>query len=198
LIARGLLSTLEKNGKQFFIAEKPEKLKYFCEQQEKEIVRRKETIEKIMPELESLYNLAVNRPAVRFFEHSETQTAMVREEIVTRRYNNLYNIFNYEHFKTAINSSHIRNLLESTQSFQAIYISKNQILDRKIQPFIGHEKFAVKYLPFSKFDFLCEVLVADDTVYIARQKDSLIIKDGLFSQTLKLLFFALWNLAQEI
>ena len=58
LINRGLLNTLEKDGKQYFIAEKPEKLKFFCEQQEKEIKRKIKNIESILPELESLYNIA--------------------------------------------------------------------------------------------------------------------------------------------
>ena len=29
LISRGLISTMEKNGKQYFVAEKPDKLKFF-------------------------------------------------------------------------------------------------------------------------------------------------------------------------
>ena len=65
LITRGLINTVDKAGKQYFVAEKPEKLKYFYEQQERELQRRKETIDKIMPELESLYNFTANRSFVK-------------------------------------------------------------------------------------------------------------------------------------
>jgi len=59
-------------------------------------------------------------------------------------------------------------------------------------------KFHLKHLSSDKFGFLCEVLIAGPKVYIAREKDSLIISDSLLSQTMGLLFQALWGIAEEI
>jgi sugar-specific transcriptional regulator TrmB len=196
LIGRGLMMSVEKNGKLFFIAEKPVKLKFFCDQQEQEMARRRATIERIMPELESLYNLAADRPSVRLY--GEEALATVRREIEERRADRLYNIFNYEKYQDYLNPEHIRRLIESSLHFQALYISENKVLDRALHEFRPfNEKFHIKHLPFRKFNLLCEILVADDQVYIARDADTLIIKDKLFAETLKLLFLALWELAEE-
>lgn len=196
LINRGLLSVIEKNNKQYLIAEKPEKLKYFCDMQEKELLRRKQTIEKIMPELESLYNLATDRPSVKFYDH-KNELPLIRNEVVQKRADEIINIFNYDHFGHLINVSHVQELIDSTLKFQVIYIANNKIIAKKLQAVLDNDKVEVRFLPKSKFDLLCEILVADDKVFISRKNDSLIINDDLFSQTLKLLFMALWQIAQD-
>ncbi|NQT50198.1 winged helix-turn-helix transcriptional regulator [Candidatus Kuenenbacteria bacterium] len=198
LIARGLINVVEKNGKVFYVAEKPEKLKYIYEQQEKEIQRRRQTLDKIMPELESIYNLAKNRPSVRYYSYTDKNDLdYVRREIQNQRSSEVYNIFNHDLFSEHINRNHIQAILDSVQKFRILYISKNKILDRKVHPFIGHEKLKLKFLPEAKFNFLSEVLISDCNVYIAGNGSWMVISDKLFSQTLTLLFHALWGIAED-
>jgi len=199
LIGRGLLNATEKNGRIYYIAERPEKLRYIHEQKEKEVQRRRDLLEKIMPELESLYNVAKDRPSVRYYSYeNQNDLNYVRQEISELRANEVLNIFNYDLFKDYINKKHIQSILNSVQKFKTLYISKNKVLDNKVRPFLNHEKFKLKFLPEAKFGFLCEILIADDKVYIAGNGDWLIITDKLFSQTLNLLYQALWGIAEEI
>lgn len=199
LIGRGLMNAVEKNDKVFYVAERPEKLKFIYEQKENEIRRRREMLEKIMPELESIYNIAKDKPSVRFYKYTNPDDlAYIRREIEDLRADELFNIFNYDLFKDYISRTHIERLLDSTQKFRSLYIAKNKIIDNKIRPLLGREKFKLKFLPEAKFGFLCEILIASDNVYIAGNGDWLIIKDKLFSQTLGLLFQALWGIAEAI
>lgn len=197
LISRGLINAVERNAKIYYVAEKPDKLKYIYEQQEKEIQRKRVMLDKLMPELESIYNLAKEKPSVKYYNYKEN-LEMVRREIVDLRADEMFNIFNYERYHEYINRDHIRNLLNSTERFSALYIAKSKAIDRRILPFLKNEKFKLKFLPEAKFGFLCEILIANDRVYIASDFDSLLISDKLFSQTLKLLFHALWGIAEEI
>lgn len=197
LISRGLLTSIDKNGKQFYIAEKPEKLKFFYEMQEQELKRKKEAIDKIMPELESLYNVAVDRPTVQFYNDSRKSFEITRPEILSKRYDCLYNIFNYEEFHEFSDFDYIKKLLDHTNEFYVLYIANNKVIDKRYIPFFISEKMKSRYLPTAKFNFLCEVLIADNKVYIAKKDNALAIQDKLFSKTLKMLFMALWNLAED-
>ncbi|MBI5077664.1 winged helix-turn-helix transcriptional regulator [Candidatus Falkowbacteria bacterium] len=198
LISRGLLNAVERNGKIYYVAEKPEKLKFIHEQQEKEVSRRREILEKIMPELESIYNLAKDKPSVRYFDYGNpANLEYVRQEIVNRRFPEMQNIFNWEIFHDHISRAHIQRLLTGIDKLKVLYIAKNKMIDYRIIPLLETRKVEVKFLPEAKFGFLCEVLIAGDMVYISRVSDGLIITDKLFSQTLRLVFQALWGIAED-
>lgn len=199
LISRGLINAVERMGKIYYVAERPEKLKFIYEQQEQEMRRKKEVLENLMPQLDSIYSLAKDKPSARYYSYAkESDLELVRKEIEECRANEMFNIFNYEEHKDYINKAHIARILESVGKFSAIYIARNKVIDVRIQPFLGNKKFQVKFLPEAKFNFLSEVLIADDNVYIAGRGDQLVIKDKLFSQTMSLVFQALWGLADSM
>ena len=195
LISRGLMSTAERGGRPFFVASRPEVLKEVWEQQEQEIRRRKETLDQLMPELQSLYNLAADRPSVKLYDASNL--SFFREQIVNHRADQWQNIFNYEQFKEFIDAVHIKRLLESTLMLQSLYIAKQKILDRRLLPFINHERFKIRYLPHEKFNFMCEVLIGDKVTYLNRQSEYLTITDPQISATFRILFQVLWGLAED-
>jgi len=64
----GLVSSQTKGKKQLFIAEAPEQLEFMIDRQRGELDQKKEELKKIMPELEGMFNLAGEKPQVRFFE----------------------------------------------------------------------------------------------------------------------------------
>jgi len=199
LISRGLINAIEKNTKVYYLAERPEKLKYLQEQQEKEIERRRELLDKIMPKLESIYNLAKDKPSVRYYSYeNKSDLELVRNEIAELRCDEMYNIFNHELYGDYLNRDHVKRLVDSVQKFKALYISKNKVLDHRLHSFMDNEKFKLKFLPEAKFSFLCEVLIAENNVYIAGKGDWLVITDKLFAQTLGLLFHALWGIAEDM
>lgn len=196
LICRGLLNAVEKTGRVYYVAERPEKLKFIYEQQEKEVRRKKELLDRILPELESIYSLAKERPYVKYYTH-EDNLAVLRKEIEGMRAEEMYNIFNYAKHAEFINKAHIKNILNSVKKFKVIYIAKNKVLDCRLQEFCNEDNFRLRYLPADKFSFPCEILIAEHRVYIARDEDALLINDKLFAQTLVLFFQTLWGIAEK-
>jgi hypothetical protein len=110
----------------------------------------------------------------------------------------MLNIYNHERFSDYINKKHVQTILDNVKRFKVIYISKQPVYDARVQALQNDDRFRIKYLSEDRFGFLCEVLIAKDKVYIARNQDSLLISDDLFSQTLTLLFHALWGIAEEV
>jgi len=198
LIARGFIKVVERYGKLYYVAESPDYLRRIQEQQEQELARRKQVLENILPELESIYNVAVEKPTVKYYDYSPESLQRIRNEIEIANVPEMYNIFNYERYSEFINRRHIENILKRVRSFKVIYISKTKALDARIYRLQNDSRFNLRYLSSDKFGFLCEVLIVGPKVYVAREKDSLIISDNLFSQTINLLFQALWGIAEEI
>jgi sugar-specific transcriptional regulator TrmB len=197
LISRGLFNAVERMGKVYYVAEKPEKLQFIYEQQEKEIQRKKDLLARIMPELDSIYNLAKEKPSVRYFENGNELIAL-RKEISKIRTERIYNIFNYNIYREYINRKYIETLLSNTNSFSALYISNHNVVDPKLHPLLQNKKFNLRHLPADKFGFLCELTILDDVVCIARQKDCLMIREKLFAQTLGLVFQTLWGIGEQM
>lgn len=68
LIDLGLVSYYHKAKKQYFIAEDPERLKDAVEEKKQLLEKTKDEIEKIIPELKSIYNKAGEKPVVKFYD----------------------------------------------------------------------------------------------------------------------------------
>jgi len=200
LIARGLMIGFKKFDKLYYAAEKPVKLKKIYEEQEKEVQRRREILQNLVPELESLYSLAKDRPSVRYFDYNNPDDLqIVRGEIeMLRTSDEIRNIFNYDQYGEYFSRSHVEKILKRVGGFKALYISKNKIVDLRVRPLLENKKFDLKFLPSGKFGFLCEILIADKNVYIAGNGGWLIISDKLFAHTLQLLFEAMWGIAERI
>ena len=62
LIEKGLVSTLDKDKKTYYIAVSPDNLESIFEIQKKEIEERKKNFEKILPNLHLIYNRQPGKP----------------------------------------------------------------------------------------------------------------------------------------
>jgi len=71
LMNKGLVSSIEKGKKTFFVAEDPENIKRLIQKQKSEISEREEIVKDLIPELDLLFKTTGERPVVRFFEGIE-------------------------------------------------------------------------------------------------------------------------------
>jgi len=67
----GIVTFYQKDTKQYFVAEKPEKLLEMIKRRDEELHDLNNDIEKIIPELQALHNKGGERPVARYFEKSE-------------------------------------------------------------------------------------------------------------------------------
>lgn len=71
LIERGLASSFTKGKKRHFAVESPEQLRVILNEQEKRIMEKTKELNKILPDLQTLYATSEGRPSVRFYEGKE-------------------------------------------------------------------------------------------------------------------------------
>lgn len=68
---KGVVTFYNKESKQYFVAENPDKLHELLHHQELEVKDIKRQLESVVPELQALYNKGGDRPVARYFDASE-------------------------------------------------------------------------------------------------------------------------------
>lgn len=68
---RGVVNYYKKDSKQHFVAENPEKLHRMIQDQQDELTRVDQVLERSLPELQALYNKGGERPVARYYSRKE-------------------------------------------------------------------------------------------------------------------------------
>ena len=68
---KGVVNYYQKDTKQCFVAEDPEKLHKIIEDQKSELSDTDRKLEKVIPEMQALYNAGGQRPVARYYEKNE-------------------------------------------------------------------------------------------------------------------------------
>ena len=94
---KNLVSFYEKEAKQHFVAEAPERLEALVAQEQSELTQASRELEKHIPELEALYNRGGGRPVARYFAPNEL-TAILSDilETCSQAGENLYRVYSTE------------------------------------------------------------------------------------------------------
>lgn len=108
----------EKEKKQFFVAEHPDKLKRIVREREEELSRADNALEKLIPELSALHNAGGQRPVARYFSRKEIPEIL--EDILNtceESDERMYRVYS---------SDGLREFLyEGFQTFSDVRVSKN-------------------------------------------------------------------------
>lgn len=81
LLKKGLVSKIDHAKKTLYVAEEPERLIRFLDQQMKELEVRKNSINPLLSQLRLINNASTTKPIVRFFEGAEGVDALMDEFI---------------------------------------------------------------------------------------------------------------------
>ena len=81
LAEKGIIESSQKGKIMQFVAKPPYQLEIFLSKQENMIKEQREELKKILPELNAIYNLAIEKPRVRFFEGKEG-IVLMEEELI--------------------------------------------------------------------------------------------------------------------
>lgn len=203
LIKKGLVSYFVKGKKRYFAGENPKKLLSLVDSQIKSLTSRektledqKEEIEKMLPELESIYNLPENQPKVRFFEGKEGIKNIYDELLGAKE------IWAYGSF------SHIY----TTFPWFKEYIRKQINRGIKIRDLVEKNKETLEYKKFyqspkQEMRFLPEniKLKTDNIIYgnkvamisYAKELHGVVIESIEIADTQRQVFEVLWNLSKE-
>jgi len=199
LIKKGLMSSFEKGKKRYFSAESPERLISLVSVQRRKAQALEEDLQKVLPELNKFFNLAGERPKVRFFEGKEGMRT-IQEDILKSKFNSMeefvpidpgYRLFPPHH------RDHRHKILEIHKKvpMRAIYTSKKgPILPAKEANLIR------RFVPPEKFPFTADILIYGNKTalitFVGKIIGVIIESEGI-AQTLRTFFNLAWEGAKN-
>ena len=201
---KGVVTFYQKQTKQYFVAENPEKLLNLAKNQEKELKEAQERISRAIPELQALYNKGGERPVARYYEKDELNRVL--EDILTtceEDEEKTYRIYSAEGVK--------EYLYENFSTFSDVRIAKGIMvkaislggdgelrgLDERKWLATGLDKQSKQVKQDGHISETYIIIYPGKTAYVSlnAQKEPIgvvIENDGVF-ETQKIIFDNLWN-----
>ena len=191
----GLVSSQTRGRKQLFIAESPDQLEFVIERERKQIEQKKNELKEILPELNSLFNLAGEKPQVRFFEGKEGLIKMqdellksVNKEVLSfSSADSLLKIFP-DHPK----SYSPRRVQKGIKSKLIYTSSRGPILKRNDEKMLRE----AKHISSDKFPFKSDITIYDDNIGIDALEGKpigILITHKELANSFRALFNLVWN-----
>lgn len=160
LINRGLVSQVDGEKGRIFMAESPEKMINYFDEQQKEVMKQKINAEKLIPELLALFNVASDKPKVRYlegFNGIKVLQAMVIES-GTKHIDGIVSLDHaFSHFDPRTFDDYRKALLEMKVRGRNIITTKKYTLDYVPQEVYEYQE--VRLLPYEKFEFPGEIAI---------------------------------------
>lgn len=189
---KGVVTFYQKDTKQLFVAEDPEKLSQLVKKQQQELDKVELNLEKIVPELQALYNRGGERPVAKYFEKKEI--SQILEDILKTCENcgeNLYRIYS---------AAGIREYLYNNfETFSDVRIGKN-IGVKVIAMGSGGELRGLderKWLKAENNNPTYIIIYPGKTAYISlnakKEPVGVVIENEGIFQTQKIIFDGLWD-----
>lgn len=199
LAKKGLMTQIEKGKKMQFAAEDPRGLRAVIDKKKKEVETTESVFKEILPQLESIYNLAVEKPKVRYYEGLDGAQAMRHEFLQTHGdeivgFLSLDDLFrNFPKHETEHTPERIKQKIRS----RIIYT-------RKEGPVAGGDKKELmretRYVPTQQFPFTSDVSMYGDRISMFFLKDKLggvIIESQELADMMRAIFELAWEGAEK-
>lgn len=192
LMKKGLMSSVGKGKKTYFQTEDPKRLLKLLEEQEEGLKRKEEEFKKYLPELETLFNIAEEKPKVRFFEGKEGLIA-IREDYFRASNKEALGFFARDEERNVFSEEEIKKAIEERIKrkirVRSLYADTKKLLT-KPELTIG------RFIPKDKFPISSSFIIYDNKVSITSLKGKLIgviIESKEISNTLRSIFELAWE-----
>lgn len=198
LIKKGLISSVVKGKKRYFNAESPEQLTGLLEAQKQEIENKRSDLEKILPELKTIFSLAEEKPKVRFFEGIEGLKAM-QTDILKTKIDDLYEFIPLDDAYKIFPPELDNHRKKADQKFQKIkrriiYTSKQG----NVLSSVGNKE--VSFISHKEFPFDTEIIIYGFKTALFSYGEKLvgvIIENNGIAKSLKSIFNLAWQAAEK-
>lgn len=198
----GLASTQTKGKKQFFIAEDPNQLLSVIEEERRTAEQKKEGLAKLLPELESIFHMAGDKPQVRFFEGKEGLLRM-QEDFLSSGETLVLGISAMDEvFRVfpQFSESYVPERVKKGMRSKLIYTAKDERVIKLMSSSDAMLRES-KYISPEKFPISTDITIYKDSVAIATLKEKLfgtIITDKDVAHSFRGMFNLIWTMADTI
>jgi sugar-specific transcriptional regulator TrmB len=200
LMNRGLISTIEKEKKTFFIIEEPFALLKHLQDEREQMDDQISKAKQLIPELQLMYNLTRERSSVRLFEGKES-VRIIQNEIARSKSKTFKQITNIslalDYFPSKDDDHRKKLLKKKTWEVQSIvaYNPAQPLPHLDMWP-----KEKRRYISESKVPIYADIAFYDGKVSILSIKDQIVgvtIENESIYKTMESLFDALWQISDK-
>lgn len=195
LLEKGFAYKTAEKKRIFYCVENPEKITRILEDKKKSIDAKKQKIEKIIPELVSLYSASFNKPTISFYEGKSGIKRIYEEMLNTHK--NIYSMFSPANFFKLFSHKENHELLMILYNNGGILYNLVEKSDRAIEHLKQkkYNNFVKNKLLPENFSFETDLLIVDDTVALISFKNlvGVIIKDRAIANLHKNIFNFIWK-----
>lgn len=172
LIKLGFVTMMTKKKHRVYSAEEPEKIKKFWLEQQKETKEKIQDLDKILPELKSLFNIsAILRPKIKFFEGIE-EIKKVFEDILICKNKEYWYITSRKKLKELVGEEYLNEFVKKRAAAKIKIYSLRTETDKLEDKYLRQHKKELRevcYLP-EGIDFNNTIVVYDNKVAIFSSK----------------------------
>jgi len=188
----GLVSFFHQKTKQQFVAEDPEKLLKFTEDREREILKTKEDLKNIIPELNSLTQKGVSKPVTKFYEGKSGIKSILEDILEFQEKDDEYYIYSATNSSDDINQAYpnfTKDRIRKKIKVKAISLAEGGKLsgldERK---WLGTNDESATFI----------IIYQNKCAFISRDLRNnpvgVIIENTMIYETQKIIFLQLWRL----
>lgn len=197
LSKKGVVSTVEKAKKTYFIAESPETLLHLINIQAAELKERDRELKELLPQLKGIYNLAEDKPVVRFFEGKDGLLVM-SDELLRTQEKEIVMVYSQDALEGVFSPEEMqKSRIDRRQkmvNIRAIYTWQGGVKPEKT------ENGERRRVPSDRFPITCDIAIFGNKVRIAslgKKLVGVIIEDKDIADTLRSIFQLGWEAADK-
>ncbi|OGY42774.1 MAG: hypothetical protein A2Y67_02545 [Candidatus Buchananbacteria bacterium RBG_13_39_9] len=197
LIKKGLMSSITKDKKVYFIAESPEHLLSLIRLQKQEVEEREREFMKLIPELQAIANLKGEKPKVRVFEGKEGLKTVIASILKSKTkliysfapVDQLFSLFPVKEHGELMASPRVQKKIKA----KILYTSSKGPIYKRRDPQNLREAI---YIEGKRFPFKCGIDIYDNNIAFYSYKGAImgvIIENEDMAATLKTIFELIWQ-----
>jgi sugar-specific transcriptional regulator TrmB len=195
LIKKGLMSSFVKGKKRYFSAEPPERLLGLVDIARKDFEEKEKSFKNILPELKNVFDVAGERPRVRFYEGREGFQAII-DDVLRSKFKSMEEFTSLEDAYKVFPphpKDHRHKILAKFKKIpmRVIYASSQK-------PAILQAKS--RFVPKEKFPFSTDITIYGEKVAIFSLRGKLIgtiIESKEIADTLRAIFDLTWESSEK-
>jgi len=198
LMALGLMSSHERGKKTYFAAEPPERLLELVRIKQTEVEEQSKRLKEILPELQTLFDTAEERPKVRFYE-GKTGILSLADDIFKKRNTTILTVYSADLFTQVFSPEEDKKFEKARQEKN---IKVRALYTRSAGPFekASPKTFDEKFVPVHKFPITAVINIYDNKIAAFTLRGKLIgviIESKELAETLHSIFELAWQGAER-
>jgi sugar-specific transcriptional regulator TrmB len=198
LIKRGLVSTFVKGKRVYYSATEPDRLEHLLEQEKQEIDNKENVLNRLMPELMSLYNSSNKKPKVMYYE-GKAGLRTIQSSFLKTPDKTLRLIFFYDVLQKVFSKQEMEDYRAKRNATGIKVKSIAVVKDKDIIINEAHRSVDRVYIKYEDFPMKSDITIYGDKIAFVSLNElfGIVIENEELANTMKSFFDLALNIAKK-